>query len=83
MKAGRWFRHGEHWVRWLEQSPADRASACDHCHRRVMKDEPRLQVDNDRGPERKRGKGKRHTYLCGKCAKDVPHVTVDQMDLFS
>jgi len=82
MKAGPWFMHKGHWVRWLEQSPAKRASACDHCMRRVLQHEPRLQVDNDKGPERKRGKGKKHTYLCSTCGKDVPHVTADQLNMF-
>ena len=88
--ASSWFQYdsqrGTVWVRWLPCSPAGRVSACDRCHRRVLPSEHRLQVDDDRGPERVRGKGKKHSYLCTDCGANVPQPTfpedVDQRQLF-
>lgn len=58
-------------MRWLEKSPANRTSRCDGQWSHVVApQQPRLQVDNKKGPVRKRGKGKNHQYLCMMCAKE-------------
>ena len=77
-----WFMHKGFWVKWLSKSPANRASRCDGCKRTVLRHEPRLMVDNDKGPERKRGKGKNHQYICTGCAEGVPAHPENQMGLF-
>ena len=78
MAKAKWFRYEaqnghSYWVRWLPKSPINRASFCDRCKRRVERHEPRLCIDSDEGPTRKRGKGKRHEYICSSCGKDVPN----------
>ena len=59
-------------VTWLERSPINRGASCDRCGDWVRADERRLRVDNKEGPNRKAGHGKRHQYMCVKCARNVP-----------
>ena len=69
MPFGTWFRLKGHDAKWLEKSPANRTSRCDNAWQHVVAaTEPRLVVDTGRGPTRKRGKGKKHEYLCVGCA---------------
>lgn len=64
-----WFKVSGIDMRWLPRSPANRMARCDRVFNHLVEpDEPRLQVDSDEGPIRKRGKGKRHEYLCQRCA---------------
>ena len=78
MAKAKWFQYQaqnghSYWVKWLPKSPINRAAICDRCKRKVARAEPRLCIDNDEGPERKRGKGKHHQYICADCGKDVPN----------
>lgn len=69
MKWNSWFRHKKTDMRWLAKSPANRVSRCDRRYTHVVQPhEARLMVDTDEGPVRKKGKGKRHEYLCMACA---------------
>ena len=75
MAKAKWFQYQSqnghsYWVKWLPKSPTNRVSTCDQCLAKVQPDEKRLRVDNGRGAERKRGKGKRHSYVCRRCAYD-------------
>jgi len=80
MKRG-WIQWSGVWVRWHAKSPANRRSRCEsRTHegdRWVEKGEPRLEVDNDKGRVRVRGKGKRNQWVCQVCAIDVPHKPTD------
>ncbi len=68
---GAWFRTKKTDMRWLPKSPTDRTSRCDAVWSHVVPPGvPRLQVDSMGGPVRKRGKGKRHEYLCVQCAME-------------
>jgi hypothetical protein len=77
MKRRDWIKYQGVWVRWHEQSPANRRSKCEgrkHLGSRwVEKDEPRLEVDNDQGSVRVNSHGKRNQWVCQVCAIDVPH----------
>jgi len=56
-------------MRWSEKSPVNKVARCDRTWSHIVQaDSPRLQVDNGQGPERKRGHGKLHQYLCVACA---------------
>ena len=68
-------------VRWWDSSPRHRAASCDRCHRRVLPDEPRCQVDDGGGPDRKGGHGKKHTWLCTLCAANI-RQPMEQQGLF-
>ena len=80
MKRG-WVQHQGVWVRWHPKSPIGRRSRCEGRNhegdRWVQPDEPRLEVDNDKGKQRKTGKGKRNQWVCQVCAVDVPHKPDD------
>ena len=76
-EAWQWYTNGKGIkvrVRWWTGSPIGRASVCDRCHRRVLADEPRCQIDDGGGPDRKSGHGKNHTWLCEECAANIPHM---------
>ena len=69
-------------VRWWDSSPIKRAAYCEamRCRavtRRVERDAPRLEVDNDRGKVRIKGKGKKNQWVCQACAVDVPRRPMD------
>lgn len=69
VKYGEWFRIHQTDMRWLANSPVNRTARCDRAWQHIVgPDEPRLQVDTGKGPNRKRGHGKRHEYLCAGCA---------------
>ncbi len=75
---GLWFRYEGVWVRWWTASPIHRAAYCEAkvCKgetRRVERDELRLEVDNDRGRERIKSRGKKNQWVCFTCAADVPN----------
>ena len=72
LQYGKWFRAKGTDLRWLEKSPVGRAARCDRRWSHVVPPgAPRLQADTQAGPLRKRGKGKRHEYLCVECAFEV------------
>ena len=67
-----WFRVGGVDLRWLPKSPPDSAARCDRKWNHIVPaGAPRLQADTQTGPLRRRGKGKRHEYLCVQCAYEV------------
>lgn len=69
MKWNTWFRAEGMDMRWMSKSPIGKVARCDNNRMHVVgPDSPRLQVDNGMGPDRKRGHGKRHEYLCQDCA---------------
>ena len=77
---GDWFRRADVDMKWLCCSPAGVASRCDNRYSHVVPaNAPRLMVDSDVGPIRKRGKGKRHEYLCVACARERYGVTPPSM----
>ena len=83
MKRG-WSQWQGVWVRWHPKSPVNRAARCEarqHVGDRVvLPDEPRLEVDNDKGRVRVAGKGKRNQWVCQVCAVDVPYKPNDNQE---
>lgn len=86
---GSWFPYKGAWVKWYAKSPINRAAMCEarECKgttRRVERDAPRLCVDNGKGANRKRGKGKKNQWVCQHCAVDVPKKPIpdNQIDMF-
>ena len=79
---GEWFAYKGVYVRWHKKSPIHRAAYCEamRCRgitRRVERDAPRLEVDNDKGRTRVKGKGKKNQWVCQECARDVPRKPMD------
>ena len=69
MTWGEWFRGKGTDMKWLAESPTGVVSRCDrHWGHVVSATSPRLMVDSSQGPLRKRGRGKRHEYVCVACA---------------
>lgn len=64
-----WFKYDGVNMQWLNSSPNNSESECDRCGRTVGRSARRLRVDDNKGPQRKRGKSRRHTYLCESCGK--------------
>ncbi|RKZ82648.1 MAG: hypothetical protein DRQ39_10465 [Gammaproteobacteria bacterium] len=76
-KKGEWFDFKGVPVRWWDSSPANRAAYCEArvckgVSRRVERDAPRLEVDNNKGRVRVKSKGKKNQWVCQLCAGDVP-----------
>ena len=74
----KWFKVGELSMQWLPNSPRKKDSRCDDCGAVVPANASRLRIDNGAGPERKRGKGKRHSYVCRRCSFDYTGEASDQ-----
>jgi hypothetical protein len=67
----RWFQLNKCDARWLESSPIDRVARCDRQFRHVVQPyEPRLQINDGRGPKRVRARrvNLSPSYLCVSCA---------------
>lgn len=83
MKRG-WTSYQGVWVRWHPKSPVNRKAQCESRHhegdKTVEPDEPRLEVDNNKGKVRARGKGKRNQWVCQVCASAVPHKPDDSQE---
>lgn len=62
-----WFTVDGVSMQWIDTSPSNRVSHCDVCDIRVESQERRLRVDDGKGPARKGGRGKQHSYLCEQC----------------
>ena len=73
-----WFKVNDTAMQWLPESPKKKDSRCDDCGEVVPADAKRLRIDNGAGPDRKAGKGKRHSYVCRRCSYSYTGEGSDQ-----
>lgn len=83
----RWFSVDGLDARWLNGSPAGRKARCDRSWQHLVEpDEPRLQINDGKGPKRSRGHGNRASFVCWSCASAEfglkPPPRIDQQELW-
>lgn len=60
---------------WVEHAPDGQRHQCERCHLNVAAGSMRAQIPSSEGKIRKKDKGTRSLWVCGKCA-----LTVYQLD---